>query len=258
MKRAWIVLTAVVLASACARVKVPDTDQPSEAQLALRAMLGHTARPPFVTADAEGARLWKLTRAFYERREHKFAWIDEKHPTGHMDALISALKAADREGLDPEMYSLSALEARRQDAAKGFLRKKGFDPKEAGPLEVFLTYLYMKYASDLADGISDLAHADRTWRIEPERFEPLNHLEKALAENRVAESLADLRPDAPSTPSCVTRWLNTRRRPPKAAGRPSRVTSARSAVRPAIRFVSSRRGSSRRAISAAPFPTPGP
>jgi murein L,D-transpeptidase YcbB/YkuD len=197
VKRAWIVLTAVVLASACGRVNVPDTDQPSEAQLALRAMLGHTARPPFVTADAEGARLWKLTRAFYERREHKFAWIDEKHPTGHMDALISALKAADREGLDPEMYSLSALEARRQDAAKGFLRKKGFDPKEAGPLEVFLTYLYMKYASDLADGISDLAHADRTWRIESERFEPLDHLEKALAENRVAESLADLMPDAP-------------------------------------------------------------
>jgi murein L,D-transpeptidase YcbB/YkuD len=197
VKRAWIIVTLAVFAAACGRVNVPDTDQPSEAQLRLRAMLGRTARPPFVTADSEGARLWKLTRAFYERRKHEFAWIDEKHPTGHMDALIRALNAADREGLDPEMYSLSALEARREEAAKGFLLKKGFDANETGPLEVFLTYLYMKYASDLADGISDLAHADRKWRIESERFEPLDHLEQALAANRVAESLTDLAPRIP-------------------------------------------------------------
>src|SRR5262245_6973552 len=107
VKRGLIIVTLAILAATCGRVNVPDTDQPSEAQLTLRAMLGRTARPPFVTADSEGARLWKLTRAFYERRKHEFAWIDEKHPTGHMDALIRALKAADREGLDPEMYSLS-------------------------------------------------------------------------------------------------------------------------------------------------------
>ena len=197
MKRGSIIVTLAILAATCGRVNVPDTDQPSEAQLTLRAMLGRTARPPFVTADSEGARLWKLTRAFYERRKHEFAWIDEKHPTGHMDALIRALNAADREGLDPEMYSLSALQARRDDAAKGFLLKKGFDASETGPLEVFLTYLYMKYASDLADGISDLAHADSKWRIESERFEPLDYLEQAIAANRVAESLTDLAPRTP-------------------------------------------------------------
>lgn len=195
MTRAWIILTAVVLAAACGRLEVADNEKPSEAQMTLRAVIGRPARPPFVTADSEGARLWKLTRTFYERREHKFAWIDEKHPTGHMDALIRALKAADREGLDPELYSLSALEARREEAAKGFLRKKGFDASEAGPLEVFLTYLYMKYASDVADGISDLAHGDRTWRIESEPFEPLDYLERALSENRVAESLTELAPE---------------------------------------------------------------
>jgi murein L,D-transpeptidase YcbB/YkuD len=200
VKRGAIVLTVSVLAAACAGVKVPDSERPSEAQMALRAVVGHSARPAFVTADSEGTRLWKLTRTFYERRAYEFAWIDEKHPTGHMDALIRALQAADREGLDPEMYSLSALRARRENAATGFLRKKGFDAKEAGPLDVFLTYLYMKYASDLADGISDLAHADKTWRIESERFEPLDHLEQALSTDRVAESLADLTPVAPQYP----------------------------------------------------------
>jgi murein L,D-transpeptidase YcbB/YkuD len=162
----------------------------------MRAALADASRPPFVTADKEGARLWKLTREFYERRNFSFAWIDHRHPTSHMDGLIRALRAADLEGLDPEVYSLSALVARREEAAKGFLLKKGFAPDEAGRLEVFLTYLYMKYASDLADGISDLAHSDRTWRIEAEKFDPLDHLEQALQQNRVAESLTELTPRA--------------------------------------------------------------
>ncbi len=192
----WIVAVAL-LCAACGRLQVSENSAPSDAQLSLRAVLGDASRPPFVTSDAEGTRLWKLTRNFYERRSHEFAWIDEKHPTEHMDALIRALRAAELEGLDPEMYSLSALEARREEAAQGFLRKKGFDPQQAGRLDVFLTYLYMKYASDLADGISDLVHADKTWRIQPEPFDPLDHLERALSDSRVAESLQELTPKTP-------------------------------------------------------------
>jgi L,D-transpeptidase YcbB len=188
---------ALVIAGGCGRLRVQDSDQPSAAETALRATLAETSRPAFVTPDKEGARLWKVTRAFYERRATKFAWIDEKHPTSRMDAFVRALSAADREGLDPEMYSLSAFEASREEAAKGFLTQKGFEPDQAGRLDVFLTYLYMKYASDLADGISDLARADPAWRIEPERFDPLEHLERALAENRVEQSLVDLTPSAP-------------------------------------------------------------
>ena len=54
---------------------------------------------------------------------------------------------------------------------QGLPHKKGFDPDEAGALDVWLTYLYMKYASDLADGLSDLAHADPTWQIKTEKFD---------------------------------------------------------------------------------------
>ncbi len=169
----------------------------SEAQEALRQQVAVARRPAFATADSEGTRLWKLTRAFYDRREHRLAWIDGTHPRAQMDDLIRALEAASLEGLDPEMYSLSALEARRADAGKGFLTKKGFEPEQAAQMDVWLTYLYMKYASDLADGISNLAHADRSWKIEPEPFEPLDHLERALTENRVTESLVELTPHTP-------------------------------------------------------------
>jgi murein L,D-transpeptidase YcbB/YkuD len=64
-------------------------------------------------------------------------------------------------------------------------------------MDVWLTYLYMKYASDIADGVSDLAHADQTWKISPEVFDPLAGLERALRDNRVAESLMELTPTHP-------------------------------------------------------------
>jgi murein L,D-transpeptidase YcbB/YkuD len=113
-----------------------------------------------------------------------------------MDDLIAAIAGARDEGLDPELYSLSLLQQRRQAASKGFLTKKGFDPREAGMMDVWLTYLYMKLASDLADGLSDLAHADPSWQIDTEKFDPLADLEAALEKNEVAKSLASLAPAA--------------------------------------------------------------
>jgi murein L,D-transpeptidase YcbB/YkuD len=61
-------------------------------------------------------------------------------------------------------------------------------------MDTWLTYLYLNYASDLADGLSDLAHADPAWQIDTERFDALTHLERALQDNRIAESLTALTP----------------------------------------------------------------
>ena len=161
----------------------------------LRAAVQGSRRPPYVTADAEGKRLWKLTRDFYAAREFKAAWIEGAAPRSHMADLIKALWSADHEGLDPQLYNVSLLDQRRQEASKGFLSAKGFEPQEAGALDVWLTYLYLQYASDLADGLGDLSRADPKWQIRPEKFDPRARLEQALDEDDVAESLLALTPD---------------------------------------------------------------
>ena len=191
---AWAALGAlIVAASGCAdRAKERD-----EVIAALRKTLSESRRPPFVTADAEGKKLWTLTRQFYERREYAPAWIDGTKPTAHIAELIEALNAANDEGLDPHLYNVSHLEQRRAEASKGFLTKKGFDPGEAGTLDAWLSYLYLKYASDLADGLSDLAHADPKWQIKPEKFDAAERLATALESGRVKTSLTDLTPDNP-------------------------------------------------------------
>ena len=156
---------------------------------------GALAAPPaYVTGDREGQHLWALTKQFYEKRGDAPAWIDGRTPTAAMDQLIAALQHADREGLDPALYNASTLAARRQDAGRGFLTARGFDEREAVDLDVWLTYLYLHYASDLANGLSNLAHADPEWKIAGKTVDVLSLLERSIDEHRVGQSLAELTP----------------------------------------------------------------
>ncbi|MEX1129296.1 MAG: L,D-transpeptidase family protein [Vicinamibacterales bacterium] len=184
-------IVAVTASTACA--KLGGSDNQAEMDEALRT-IASGSRPSYAAADPEGAKLWKQTGAFYEKRQYAAAWVENAKPRAQMEDLIEALREAEREGLDPDLYNVSMLEARHKEASKGFLSEKGFDPREAGALDVWLTYLYMKYASDIADGLSDLAHADPAWKIKPEKFDPQAHLEQALTGNRIKASLAELTP----------------------------------------------------------------
>ena len=195
MKNVSILLVlAAVLAAGC------DSQRGAKRETmnaALRQALRSSSRPAYVTSDQEGSRLWKLTRQFYEKRSYAPAWIEDAKPRRQMNQLVSALRSSYDEGLDPELYGVSLLEQRLAEASKGFLSKKGFDPKEAGAMDAWLTYLYMKYSSDLADGISDLSRADAAWKIKPERYDPLTYLETALQQNRITESLRELTSNEP-------------------------------------------------------------
>jgi murein L,D-transpeptidase YcbB/YkuD len=186
------VVVTIGVTAACDRSQTEKRER-SEIE-ALRALLEGVRRPTFVTRDTEGARLWRVTQRFYKSRNYALAWIEDSEPRPQMGDLMKALWAADLEGLDPLLYNVSLLDQRRQEASKGFLTKKGFEPKEAGNLDVWLTYVCMKYASDLADGLSDLAHADPTWQIKRDAFEPRQWLERALAANAIGQSLLELTP----------------------------------------------------------------
>jgi murein L,D-transpeptidase YcbB/YkuD len=172
-------------------------ERQEQVQATLHRTLAAQARPAYVTPDAEGKKLWKLTRQFYERRDYAPAWIKGTTPLPQIAELITALHTAADEGLDPQLYNVALIEQRRKEADKGFLSKKGFEPREAGGLDVWLTYSYLKYASDLADGLSDLAQADPKWKITPEKFDPAARLASALEENEVGASLAELTPGNP-------------------------------------------------------------
>jgi len=195
-----VIVLAGALAVACGRTEKQHAGQPEAVGTSGRAS-GITvtpaltgARPVFVTADREGQRLWDLTKQFYQSRDNQPAWIENRKPSAQMDQLIDALQHSDREGLDPSLYNASTLAARRQEAGRGFLSMQGFDEKEAGDLDVWLTYLYLQYASDLTNGLANLSHADPDWKIETKKTDVLALLQQSLEKNRVGQSLADLTP----------------------------------------------------------------
>ncbi len=193
-----VVIGGLAAAVGCGRLQLGGkAEKARQMDAALRDVVASSKRPPFATADNEGTRLWKLTRQFYERRNLEPAWIANAAPGPQLDALISVLRDAGVDGMDPQLYNVPLLEQRRKEGSKGFLTPKGFEPREAAVMDAWLSYLYMKYASDLADGLSDLSHADPAWKIESETFDPLAWLEAALRDNRVAESLRDLLPADP-------------------------------------------------------------
>jgi L,D-transpeptidase YcbB len=194
LRAAVVLITVLAVSAAACRGGAKERERVSAA---LRKAVTTSARQLYVTKDAEGRKLWKLTQQFYERRRYAAAWIQGTDPKPQMQELIKALTASANEGLDPQLYSVSLLEHRRQEASRGFLTKKGFDPNEAGALDAWLTYLYMKYSSDLADGLSDLAHADPRWQIKAEKFDLAGRLEKALDTNTVNQSLTELLPENP-------------------------------------------------------------
>ena len=187
----WAILPALTLACG-------GTAESRREVAAVVQELVSAARPPaYVSADSGRKDLWKQVRAFYERREQQPAWVNGTVPRREMGDLIKALRAADDEGLDPDLYGTSLLEAWREEASEGFVLERGFEPVQAGRLDVWLTYLYLRYASDLASGVGDLAHADRTWRIRPDPFDAGAHLDAALEQRRIADSLLELRPENP-------------------------------------------------------------
>ena len=181
-----VLIVAVLLCGACGK----ETEQPG---ITVTDALGEQT-PPFVTRDAEGARRWKLTRQFYQNRADAPAWIRDRKPLPQMDDLIKSLQGADREGLDPALYNVALLSAKREEAGRGFLTTKGFVPAEASKLDVWLTYLYISYASDLSHGLADLSRADPSWKLRDKKIDLLAQLQKAVDDNRVRQALEELVP----------------------------------------------------------------
>lgn len=187
-----LLAAAVTMSVACG---VP-ADVRLDIDEALQATLARKPAPPYVTRDTEGTRLWGETQAFYERRGHVPVWFRGRVPNPHGRQFIQAVQASREDGLDPDLYAIDAIERWRDEGADGLLVKRGLDPGDVGQLDPWLTYLYMKFASDLATGLSDLARADGRWRIHPAPFDAPAHLDDALAQNRVRAALLDLRPES--------------------------------------------------------------
>ena len=185
-------LTAVLLLAAGCNAGAAG--QP-EVQASLQRTLAQ-ARPPYVTADAEGRKLWQLTKQFYERRQHQPAWIDGTKPHRHVAELFAALNSAALEGsIRSSTTSHSSTE--HKVASKGFLRRKGISRPSEAASRTLVDLFVLKIRLYLADGLSDLAQADQSWQIRPEKVRCHRASRGSTTNNRIEKSLRELTPENP-------------------------------------------------------------
>ena len=162
---------------------------------AIKAQL--STRPAFLADDPESESAWKAVRKFYEARAYAPAWIDGRRPTPQLDQLLDVLQAAGREGLDPAMYGGPALAAHRANANGRRFSRDAFAKDDIDDVDVWSTWAFISYASDLSDGVTNPKQIAGTWGMRPAPVDPVKTLDAALASGEVAKAMDGVAPQHP-------------------------------------------------------------
>lgn len=188
-----VVLVAAAVA-ACTFVHVDrlvaaESPEPGTTSAELRGYLESQGSPEFA-ADDRGAELWRVLQAFYDKRGYQPAWVRDDGLTPGAEALLRAVAAARREGLSPERYDPRAL---------------------AGPVDVAVTFAFLRYASDLAVGSVDPRGAASLWRVSARTVDAAALLEEAARRDAPVSVLESVRPAHPQYTALVDALARYRR-----------------------------------------------
>src|SRR5688500_14749749 len=196
-----VALAALLAAGlACGRSPKDEESAPTlkiepGAPEAIKAQL--TTRPAILAGDADTEATWKAVRKFYEKRAYAPAWIDGRRPTPELDELLESLQTADGEGLDPAMYAAPALAAHRANADRKRFSRDAFAKDDIDDVDVWSTWAFMSYASDISDGVTDPKQIKGTWGMRPAPIDSVKTLDTALRSGEIAKTLESIAPRHP-------------------------------------------------------------
>jgi murein L,D-transpeptidase YcbB/YkuD len=134
---------------------------------------------------------------FYEARVYQPAWIDNDGPRHRADALINAIHEADREGLRPDDYHLSSIEALVSEIRQNPSQRESLTPRSLVDLDLLLSDAFLVYASHLLAGRINPETIDAEWHANRREADLAIVLQTALDTNRVGETLKSLLPLQP-------------------------------------------------------------
>jgi len=134
---------------------------------------------------------------FYKARDYAPAWVEDLGLTASGRQMLDLLRNADEEGLCPEDYHLSQIEAIIELTADYHRYGILFDPLYMARLDLLLTDSFLLYASHLVEGRVDPAEVHVGWRARPRKIDLALRLESALNSDRLEEVLQDLSPPHP-------------------------------------------------------------
>ncbi|MBW3544559.1 MAG: murein L,D-transpeptidase, partial [Bacteroidetes bacterium] len=132
-------------------------------------------------------------KSFYKNRDYQTAWMKKKGVNKAGEDLLKAIEEAPANGLSREDYKLQYLYHLKQKVEKD----KDTEISEITKLDKALTAAYLKYASHLLQGRMNPSKIDALWKTVPREMDLAAHLQSALEDGEIAESLQQLDPQDP-------------------------------------------------------------
>jgi murein L,D-transpeptidase YcbB/YkuD len=114
-------------------------------------------------AAGEMFRAPLLLLRFYQARAFQPAWVGDSGPLPPAYALMPRIRDADRHGLNPTMYHLSALEALLTDVGRDPVAATKDAVSRLGDLELLLTDAFFLYGSHVRRGRVSPKALDEVW-----------------------------------------------------------------------------------------------
>ncbi len=186
---------AVAMLVAGAEVREPEPRPICElACELLRNRIEAAGFPPRLFAGGEVIYASKTLPSFYERRAYRIAWSGNGGPLPQVHDLISSIRRADRDGLRPDDYHLSRIEAALGSLPDMRRVTQPIDPRRLVDLDLLLTDAFLMYGFHLLDGRLDAESIDPEWHMKSSEEDLSRVLEDALGANRVREALESLLP----------------------------------------------------------------
>lgn len=182
----------LIIANSLSALPVPD-----QIQEFLRTRIELAGAQPIIVVGDDRIYASVVLPQFYERRTYWPAWCDDKGISMQADALIRAIKEADKEGLVPNDYHLAALENILTELRAGLEKKVALDQRRFADLDLLLTDAFLIYASHLLGGLVNPETIDPEWRANRREADLVDVLQKALDMHRVPETLRELLPEYP-------------------------------------------------------------
>lgn len=153
--------------------------------------------PPKITVGEERIHASVMLPLFYERRTYRPAWSDDKGPLPQVDALLRAIREADREGLRPKDYHLAKIETLWIEVRQHQEQKKPLNPRRFVDLDLLLTDAFLIYGSHLLAGRINPETLDAEWLANRREADLAKVLQDALDSNQIEEALNNLLPPQP-------------------------------------------------------------
>src|SRR5262245_42674448 len=190
-------LAAVAWLCALGTAFSPDLSAEPPADLiraSLRSRIEAARSPLAMTVEGEALHALPTVVRFYETREFQPVWVGENGALARVATLVTVLRHADRQGLQPAFYHLAKIETMFAELRREQALTPGIKVQRCLDLELLLTDASLMYISHVLAGRVSPKAIDDAWFANRPELDLVALLQRVLDDDHLEEALGNFRP----------------------------------------------------------------